>query len=460
MAKIRIGFSTHFEVENELVGIGTDNPTNTKQVLGNIHATNAKAIGVSTLATYQGFLDKEARFGKSVIDINSQAGTLGEIVIDGEVTVSSGSTLCSGVDELTLTDSFSLPTGNTDSRIHCKTAGSMRFNEDLGTLEFYTGDEWRTVNSYNRGSAAGRAVIAGGNNPVQPNGADTIEYLNISSLGNSINFGVLTDARFLLSRASSETRGLFAGGDPGPSKSDVIDYITIASEGDAIDFGNLSDSGRCPAGASSSTRGLFLGEDATNAITFVEISTLGNSADFGDLSAPGAPGSKGTATSSPTRYIHYSGSNAPAERIDFGSIASKGNSIRFGDHVAGGPNHQALRQNRACSNNTRAVFGGGYIDVSPYGTAMSIMATITMASEGNAIAFGDLTIARYGPNATSNQVRGVFAGGGGGNPYPYYNTIDYITFSSSGGAFDFGDLISGGRVGNAVSDSHGGLGGF
>ena len=24
----------------------------------------------------------------------------------------------------------------------------MRFNEDLGTLEFYTGDEWRTVNSY------------------------------------------------------------------------------------------------------------------------------------------------------------------------------------------------------------------------------------------------------------------------------------------------------------------------
>ena len=148
MAKIRIGFSTHFEVENELVGIGTDNPTNTKQVLGNIHASNVKAIGISTLTTYQGFLDKEARFGKSLIDINSQAGTLGEIVIDGDVTVSSGSTLCSGVDELSLTDSFSLPTGNTDSRIHCKTAGSMRFNEDFGTLEFYTGDEWRTVNSF------------------------------------------------------------------------------------------------------------------------------------------------------------------------------------------------------------------------------------------------------------------------------------------------------------------------
>ena len=75
MAEIRIGFSTHFEVENELVGIGTDNPTNTKQVLGNIHATDIKAIGISTLATYQGFLDKDARFGKSVININAEAGT-------------------------------------------------------------------------------------------------------------------------------------------------------------------------------------------------------------------------------------------------------------------------------------------------------------------------------------------------------------------------------------------------
>ena len=119
MAKIRIGFSTHFEVENELVGIGTDNPTNTKQVLGNINSTNVKAIGISTLATYQGFLDKDAKFAKSVININSQAGSLaGDVVIDDEVTVSSGSTLCSGVDELSLTGSFSVPTGNIDSRIH------------------------------------------------------------------------------------------------------------------------------------------------------------------------------------------------------------------------------------------------------------------------------------------------------------------------------------------------------
>ena len=47
------------------------------------------------------------------------------------------------------------------------------------------------------------------------------------------------------------------------------------------------------------------------------------------------------------------------------------------------------------------------------------MGSITIASEGNAIEFGDLTIARYGMNATSNHVRGIFAGGQGGNPYPW-----------------------------------------
>ena len=186
MAKIRIGFSTHFEVENELVGIGTDNPTNTKQVLGNIHASNTKAIGVSTLATYQGFLDKEAKISHNV-DINSQAGTLGEIVIDGDVTVSSGSTLCSGVDELSLTDSFSLPTGNTDSRIHCQTAGSMRFNEDLGTLEFYTGDMWRTVNSFQDTGNRGRGVFGGGYDGSSR--TSRIRHINIMSQGNAIAGG-------------------------------------------------------------------------------------------------------------------------------------------------------------------------------------------------------------------------------------------------------------------------------
>ena len=97
MAKIRIGFSTHFEIENELAGIGTDNPTNTKQVLGNIHATNAKVVGIATLTTpFEAFVDTKAAISGAG---GSKSGSLsGEIIIEGTagVTVSSGTTFTSG----------------------------------------------------------------------------------------------------------------------------------------------------------------------------------------------------------------------------------------------------------------------------------------------------------------------------------------------------------------------------
>ena len=88
MAKIRIGFSTHFEIENELAGIGTDNPTNTKQVLGNIHATNAKVVGIATLTTpFDGFVDTKLSLQGSAG--SKQHTTSGEVIIEGTVNVSS-----------------------------------------------------------------------------------------------------------------------------------------------------------------------------------------------------------------------------------------------------------------------------------------------------------------------------------------------------------------------------------
>ena len=455
MAKIRIGFSTHFEVENELVGIGTDNPTNTKQVLGNIHASNVKAIGISTFATYQGFLDKEARFGKSVIDINSQAGNLaGDVVIDGDVTVSSGSTLCSGVDELSLTDSFSVPTGNTDSRIHCQTAGSMRFNEDLGTLEFYTGDEWRTVNSIQDTGNRGRALVHCGGGE-----KSTVEFLTIASRGNGQHFGDLTVGRQLTAAASSSTRGLFAGG-LSPSVSDVIDYVTIQSQGNGIAFGNLTASGRTSAGASSSTRGIIANINQTNVINYVEISTLGDALDFGDLT--NSSGSQGTACSSPVRMLYQSGNSTPSTLIESLTIASKGNTVRFGE-LSDGVGTEGVAKNKALSNSIRGVFTGGYSQVSPY-PARKHMQYVTIASEGNSTTFGDMTELRWAQQTTGSQTRGIIAGGAGDAPnWPSTNTIESIEYASLGNGVFFGELSSHiGRTnnGSALSDCHGGLGGF
>jgi len=453
MAKIRIGFSTHFEVENELVGIGTDNPTNTKQVLGNIHASDAKAIGVSTLATYQGFLDKKARFGKSVIDINAQAGTLGEIVIDGDVTVSSGSTLCSGVDELSLTDSFSVPTGNTDSRIHCQTAGSMRFNEDFGTLEFYTGDEWRTVNSIKDTGNRGRAVFTGG---AYSSYGDFIDFVNIATLGNAQNFGnTNTSARFFAA-CSSGTRGLYAVGYKTPGAgANELEYITIASEGDAIDFGDSTTSGYAQSSLSSSTRGIWAGAQAggySNVIDYVEMATIGNAVDFGDTTTP-LDGAGGLA--SPTRGVICGGRNPDSgstgiSNNQFITISSKGNAVDDGDLT------HRRKDLGAMSNSTRGILSGGRDGAASI--QFSDIDFITISSLGNAKDFGNLTFTGAYLASAANQTRGVTAGG---NDSPnYWNIINYVTIATTGNALDFGDLTVGRYALGGLSDSHGGLGGF
>ena len=112
---------------------------------------------------------------------------------------------------------------------------------------------------------------------------------------------------------------MFAGGDPGPSNSDVIEYVTIASAGNGIDFGNLITAGRLSAAASSSTRAIFAGENKVNVISYVEINTTGNAVDFGDITT--ASGDKGTATSSPTRFVYASGNSPNPQIIEYGTTA-------------------------------------------------------------------------------------------------------------------------------------------
>ena len=104
MATIRrAGFGSVFEVENETVGIGTTGTaTNTLQVLENVKSSDAKIIGLSTLTTYQGFLDKAAKLGTTVIDFEKKSGSLNNTIIDGDVNVSSASTLTTSLNQLTV----------------------------------------------------------------------------------------------------------------------------------------------------------------------------------------------------------------------------------------------------------------------------------------------------------------------------------------------------------------------
>ena len=454
MATIRrTGFGTIFEVENEKVGIGTTgNQTNTVQVLGETKASLTLVAGLSTLTTYQGFVDSNAEFGNSNVDINSQSGTMGNIEIcHGDFNVSSASTLTSSVNQLTLTDSFSVPTGNTDSRIHCQTAGSMRFNEDLETLEFYTGEMWKTVNSFKNIGNRGRGVFAAG---VLTSGSESriIDFINIASGGNAQNFGeAFPQVESRVAGTGNEVRGLFAGTNDSDSR-EIIEYVTTASAGDSIDFGNLSEGRGTMGAAASSTRGIFMAgrePGVRNTIDYVEIMTTGNAIDFGDCTEAAMWVS---ANNSTTRAIRMGG-EAPSgphggrlDTIDFVTITSKGDAVDFGNLTL------KRGETASCSSATRGITAGGAPG------SFSAIDFITMASEGNAIRFGDLTGRTTSLAAgASNGTRGVIAGGYTSSSS---NAIDFVLFSSTGNAQDFGDLTAPRWSLGGLSDSHGGLGGF
>jgi hypothetical protein len=135
-------------------------------------------------------------------------------------------------------------------------------------------------------SSSTRGVIGGGNTyPSEPQ-TNVIQYITISTLGNSIDFGDLTTPKGGGTATSNSTRGIFIGGVSGPSRTNTIEYVTIASTGNAQDFGDLTNATNSFAACSSPTRALYGGGSApttTNTIEYITILSAGNAVDFGDL---------------------------------------------------------------------------------------------------------------------------------------------------------------------------------
>ena len=92
----------------------------------------------------------------------------------------------------------------------------------------------------------------------------------------------------------------------------------------------------------------------------------------------------------------------------------------------------------------RGLFGGGR-DVPGL---LNNIDYITISTLGDALDFGDLTVARRRVDSASSSTRGVWAGGYS----PDKDEIDYVTISSIGNAFDFGNLVAATRTMAGVSN--------
>ena len=188
------------------------------------------------------------------------------------------------------------------------------------------------------------------------------------------------------------------------------------------------------------SRGILAGghvPSEVSTIDFFNMQSTGNSLVFGNLSD-----SFGYVSSyaSHTRAVHSVNFNTPAvlNTLEFITIATQGNAVDFGDRTV------LVYENAALSNETRGLVGGGYDgDGSGAPNNTETIDFNTIASLGNSTDFGDLTLGRRGLCGLSSPTRGVFAAGyQQPDTSTKTNIIDFVTIASAGNASNFGDLDS------------------
>ena len=275
-----------------------------------------------------------------------------------------------------------------------------------------------------------RGLFMGGYASARDN---TIDYITIATLGNATDFGNLEYVTYDLGACSSDTRGIYGGGNGGSQvdNTNTIGYVTISTPSNATDFGDLTaQRGESVPAVSNRTRGVWAGGYAGggagnfNTMDYVTIASAGNATDFGDLAT--AKRALGGSNNSGTRGLFaggYSSSNQSA--IDYITIATTSNTTSFGS-LSSSRSHL-----NGCSNTTRTLFAGG-------GSYSNIIEYVTNDTTGSATDFGDLLGTTDAVGALANSTRAVF--GGGSVSGTKTNVIQYVTIDTTGNAYDFGDL--------------------
>jgi len=458
MAEIRFNYGDKFtQTSDSNTGIGSTIPAVKLDIAGGTSAGSLRVSGIATLSSYQGFVNTKLTPPTEgmIVEAGQSGSVSGEVVIGtGQtISVSTGATTGQGgVQSLKVYETFMPPVGGTADRPTDVKPGMVYYNKDFKTIEFWDGNFWKQVDNT---TTRGRAVHGGGADPSPNSYTGFMSVFEMATQGNAVDFGSLLKAGQGHEGLSSSTRGLFTGRKtPSANPDDDIEYFTIASGGQTIFFGNLTTARRLAGTFSSSTRGIVaegITPSNTNIIDYIEISTLGDALDFGDSIAIGG---LNAGCSSSVKGIFNGGrteSGTWVSRVEEVTIASKGNSIKFGDLTV------APASGASFSNSIRGFFAGGHTNPNYTSIDPGPIDYISLASGGNGIRFGELSTKNGSCTGTASQTRGFIMGG---QVPSIVNTIEFVTLSTLGNAQDFGDLVRKLESGGSLSDSHGGLGGF
>ena len=220
-----------------------------------------------------------------------------------------------------------------------------------------------------------------------------IQFIEIASDGSSSDFGDLGQARWGVGAASDGTRALALGGTLGPGTVTAgvndIEYVTISTTGNTKDFGDLINEPAAGGVTMSPTRALLFGgyDDEANADTntmqFVTIATLGDATNFGDLIENGYLMTGACNAVRSVRMGGYESTNVGARRdhIEYVTTATLGNMTDFGNLTAN------KSDGAGASSSTRAIYMGG----TPGSGNVQTIDYIQIMTLGDAIDFGDMS---------------------------------------------------------------------
>ena len=267
--------------------------------------------------------------------------------------------------------------------------------------------------------------------------------LGLTGLGGGIGLGIISGSSSPIFAGGD--RGLIAGGripDGGSSgATNRIDYINITSTGNGADFGDLSQRREGGAGnMSNGSRCCFAGgysysdSASYNIIDYVTSSSTGNASDFGDLTQA-QDNLTGCADANIGRG--FAGpSYQDMDQIEYITIATTGDAADFGTTIVD------CFGAAATSDGIYGWWHGGRAS-GGWGNASNTIQYLVTATLGDASDWGDLDFAGYTYSCTCSVADARVVQLGGHTSGDYRNEIDYYTTASAGNSSDFGNLTVG-----------------
>ena len=277
---------------------------------------------------------------------------------------------------------------------------------------------------------------------------DAIQYVDITTTGDSSSFGLLTMVRAYNAGFAGEGRGCSCMGEAVSTYVASVDYVTIANTGNASDFGNMTTTRRNHKATSNGIRGLCTGgvnnansDNAWDIMDYITIATTGAGTDFGDL---GTAVKKHGCMANATKAFMIGGDGRPASpryqskrQYVTMDTASDSSDLSDLDEARWGMS-EGGDENRGLWCGGRRVTAGAYITDIHY---------FDMETNGSASTFGDITDADAGGQGYTNAQGGtignndrcLWGGGERGSGSPKAQ-IDYIVVQTTSDASDFGDL--------------------